>query len=45
MQKDKILTPGKYIIEGVEVEILSPVSKRAIENTIRIMKEREGEYI
>lgn len=38
----EVLEPGRYIIEGEELEVLEPVSRGTIEELIRLLRERPG---
>jgi hypothetical protein len=38
----EILEPGKYVVEGAELEVHEPTSKRVIAKMLRLLRERPG---
>ena len=36
------LPPGKYVIEGAEVEVYEPTSRNVIAKMLRLLRERPG---
>ena len=36
------LPPGKYVIEGEEIEVYEPVSRGTIEELMQLLRERPG---
>lgn len=38
----EVLEPGRYIVEGEELEVLEPLSRDAVIEIIRFFRERRG---
>ena len=38
----EVLEPGRYIVDGEELEVLEPLSKDAVIEVIRFFRERRG---
>lgn len=36
------LPPGRYVIEGEELEVLGPVGRGTVEELLRLLRERPG---
>ena len=38
----EVLEPGRYLVEGEELEVLEPVGRGTVEELLRLLRERRG---
>ncbi len=38
----EVLEPGRYLVEGAELEVNEPTSKRVVAKMLKLLRERRG---
>ena len=38
----EVLEPGRYVVEGAELEVNEPTSRRVVAKMLRLLRERRG---